>query len=93
MDLSVSELKAAQNSTENVQRWNTACVTSRYRFVGTSLICPGLHAVNVCPLLLRIVIQILLTLDCWGNSVQTNNLRMPNLSLGPTCAAGHYAGP
>ena len=47
MDLSVSELKGAQNSTENVQRWITACITSRYRFVGTGLICPGLLAVNI----------------------------------------------
>ena len=47
MDLSVTELKAVQNSEsiENVQRWITACITSRYRFIGTSLICPELHAV------------------------------------------------
>ena len=56
MDLSVSELKTAQNSTQNVQRWITACITSRYRFVSTSLIYPGLHTVNICPLLLWIVI-------------------------------------
>jgi len=37
MDMSVSELKAAQNSTENVQWWITTCITGRCRFVGTNL--------------------------------------------------------
>ena len=66
MNMPVSELKAAQKSRENVL---TACITSRYRFVSTSLICLGLHAVNTCPLLLQIVILILLTLDCWDISM------------------------